>query len=192
MIEEYFEVDVLTHYGHTERNAIGYRINRDKYHFMNSYGLTRVENSELITTTFDNFVMPFINYKSGDSVAGEINYYDTTDVAKEVENIEGRTQDFLVTRDERLVSITTMCYEQDELCEKANAIQYIQNSIGKVELSVESDFVDAKLMEVEINNNSLHKGLDIKVKIVNKIKKSPRGKRVICKQSLNIERFRLS
>ena len=192
MIEEYFNVDVLTHYGHTERNAIGYRINRDKYHFMNSYGLTRVENSELITTTFDNFVMPFINYKSSDSVAGEINYYDTTDVAKEVENIEGRTQDFLVTRDERLVSITTMCYEQDELCEKANAIQYIQNSIGKVELSVESDFVDAKLMEVEINNNSLHKGLDIKVKIVNKIKKSPRGKRVICKQSLNIERFRLS
>ncbi len=191
VIEDYFGVEVLTHYGHTERNAIAYRINEESYNFMNSYGLTRVQNNEIITTTFDNFVMPFINYKSGDSVAGEIIYYDNTDIVKRVENIEGRTQDFLVTKDERLVSITTMCYEQDELCLEADALQYVQTVTGKVTLLVEGDNINTKVLEQEMNKNPLHDGLEIKVKSVKHIKKSQRGKRVICRQALDIERFRL-
>ena len=189
IIQEYFNVDVLTHYGHTERNAIGYRINRDSYNFMNSYGLTRVENSELITTTFDNFVMPFINYKSGDSVAGKITYYDGTDVVKQVENIEGRTQDFLVTKDERLVSITTMCGGQHLPLESMEAIQYIQNKNGYVTVLVEGHDIDKE----KVRNGMcklVREGIEFDIKTVDKIEKTHRGKRVICKQSLDIEKIR--
>ena len=191
IIEEYFEVDVLSHYGHTERNAIGYKINEEKYNFMNSYGLVREENSELVTTTFDNFVMPFINYKSGDSVAGNINYYDGTDVVKDVDNIEGRTQDFLVTKDERLVSITTMYYNRDKLFEQINAIQYIQEKTGEVTVLIESSEVNPKILEKTMNQNLVYKGLDITVHVVQEIKKSARGKRIVCKQALDINQFRL-
>ena len=191
IIEEYFGVNVLTHYGHTERNAIAYRINEESYNFMNSYGLTRVQNNEIITTTFDNFVMPFINYKSGDSVAGEIVYYDNTDVAKTAENIEGRTQDFLVTKDERLVSITTMCYEQDELFMEADAIQYIQKVPGLVTMLVEGNNADVETLEKKMNENRIHTGLKIRVKRVKNIKRNNRGKRVICRQALDIDKRRL-
>ena len=134
--------------------------------------------------------MPFINYKSGDSTAGKVSYYDNSDVAKRVENIEGRTQDFLVTKDKRLVSITTMCYNQDRRFEDATAIQYIQNKIGEVVLVIEGKDINAVELERDLNNNPVHAGLTIKIKKVNEILKTHRGKRVICKQSLDIETFR--
>lgn len=189
IIEDYFGVDVLTHYGHTERNTIAYRINEESYNFMNSYGLTRVDKGELITTTFDNFVMPFINYKSGDSIAGEIEYFEKTDIAKSVENIEGRTQDFLVTKDERLVSITTMCGGQHLPLENMDAIQYVQNENGCVTVLVEGNHVDTEKVKAGMCK-LVRDGIDFDVKTVEKIEKSNRGKRVICKQSLDIEKIR--
>jgi phenylacetate-CoA ligase len=190
-IQEYFGVDVLTHYGHTERNIIGYRINRSMYNFMNSYGLVREKNSELITTTFDNFTMPFINYKSGDSVVGSINHYETTDIIKEVENIEGRTQDYLVTKDKRLISITSMYYNRDKLFEQVNAIQYIQEKIGEVTVLIESTEINPKVLEKTMNQNLAYKGLDITVHVVQEIKKSARGKRIVCIQKLDIDNIKL-
>lgn len=189
IIQDYFGVSVLTHYGHTERNAMAYRIDEDNYKFMNSYGLTRVVENEIVTTTFDNFVMPFINYHTNDHVAGAVKYYRDCDVAKEVQNIDGRTQDFLVTDDERLVSITTMCGGQHLPLEQMDAIQYLQEEKGKVTVLVQSD---------ELNENEVKKGMhklvkegvDFNVKMVDEIEKSSRGKRVMCKQTLNIEEIR--
>ncbi len=189
MMQEYFEVDVLTHYGHTERNAIAYRINNKKYDFLNSYGLVRVNDYELITTTFDNFVMPFINYKSGDSVSGDAVYYDNTDILSRVDNIEGRTQDFLVTEDERLISITTMCGGQHLLLESTDVIQYIQNEKGQVTVLVEGQNVNKKKVK-EGMQKLVKNGIDFHIKTVEKIEKTHRGKRVICKQSLDIEKIR--
>ena len=189
IIQDYFGVDVLTHYGHTERNAIGYRKNRDRYHFLNSYGLPRIINNEIITTTFDNFAMPFINYKTGDHVVGEISYFRDSDIAKEVENIEGRTQDFLVTEDNRLVSITTMCGGQHLPLETMDAIQYIQNESGKVVVLVEGNQIDTKKVRDGMCK-LVREGIDFDIKTVEKIEKTSRGKRVMCKQSLDIEKIR--
>lgn len=191
-IHDYFGVDVLTHYGHTERNAIGYRINQGPYSFLNSYGAVRIVNEEIVTTTFDNFVMPFINYKTGDHATGKIDYYKNCDIAKSVENIEGRTQDYLVTKDKRLISITTMCGGQYLPLESINTIQYIQNDVGKVTVLVEGD----KNIDINKVNQGMNKlvreGIDFETKIVDKIEKSSRGKRIICKQILDIEKIRLN
>jgi len=189
IIQDYFGVDVLSHYGHTERNAIGHRINTKEYNFLNSYGLTRVKNNEIITTTFDNFVMPFIDYKSGDSVSGDITYYEGVDIAKRVKNIEGRTQDFLVTKDERLVSITTMCGGQHLPLEAMDAIQYVQNESGHVTVLVEGHNIDKNKVKAGMCK-LVREGIDFDVETVEKIEKTHRGKRVICKQSLDIEKIR--
>ncbi len=190
-ISSFFGVDILTHYGHTERNAIAYRINTDGYHFCNSYGLNRVVDGELITTTFDNFVMPFINYKTTDSVVGRIEYYKQSDIAKYIGNIEGRTQDFLVTDDGRLVSITTMCGGQYLPLESMDAIQYIQKDFGKVTVLVEGTQVDVVKVK-EGMHKLVRDGIDFEVKQVDNIEKTSRGKRVMCKQSLDIEAIRKS
>jgi phenylacetate-CoA ligase len=145
-----------------------------------------------VTTTFDNFVMPFINYKTGDHATGNIEYYKNSDIAKSVENIEGRTQDYLVTKDKRLISITTMCGGQYLPLESINTIQYIQDELGKVTVLVEGD----KNLDIDSVNLGMQKlvreGIDFDTKIVNEIEKSSRGKRVICKQRLNIDEIRLN
>ena len=93
------------------------------YSFLNSYGAIQVVNEEIVATSFDNFVMPFINYKTGDHAVGAIEYFINSDIAKNVENIEGRTQDFLVSKDKRLVSVTTMYGVQYLPLENIDAIQ---------------------------------------------------------------------
>jgi len=189
IIRDYFGVDVLSHYGHTERNAIGYRINRENYNFLNSYGAVRVVKEEIITTTFDNFTMPFINYKTGDHATGKIEYFPNCDIAKRAENIEGRTQDFLVTEDERLVSITTMCGGQHLPLASMDAIQYIQNNSGKVTVLVEGTNVNTDKVKKGMAQ-LVRDGIDFDIKKVDKIEKSSRGKRIMCKQSLDIEKIR--
>ena len=188
-IRNFFGVDVLVHYGHTERNVVGYQINNDPYNFLNSYGVPRIVNNEIITTTFDNFVMPFINYQTGDHVSGEIKYYDNSDIAHTAGNIEGRTQDFLVSEDHRLISITTMCGGQHLPLDTIDNIQYKQDTAGKVTVLVEGRDVDPEKVKHGMCQ-LVRDGIDFDVKLVDTIEKSSRGKRVMCKQSLDIESIR--
>ena len=194
-IQEFFNVNVLTHYGHTERNAIAYRINNGHYHFVSSYGLVRIVNEEIVTTSFDNFVMPFINYKTADRATGSAKYYPNSDIVRSVASIEGRTQDFLVTKDHRLISITAMtsatttskqaCLAADNI----HAIQYIQSDIGKVTVLLEGEGINTKAITQEMNM-LLQEAIDFDIKVVERIDKTSRGKRVICKQTLDIESLR--
>jgi len=189
LICDYFGVDTVALYGQSERIALAYKINESNYHFLNSYAAMRVLNDEIVATSFDNFVMPFINYKIGDRATGKIEYYPNSDIVKRAENIEGRTQDFLVTEDERLVSITTMCGGQHLPLETIDAIQYIQNDSGKVTVLVEGDSIDTDKVKTGLGK-LVRDGIDFDIKIVEKIEKSSRGKRIICKQSLDIEKIR--
>jgi phenylacetate-CoA ligase len=191
IIRDFFGVDVLTQYGHTERAAIAYRVNEEPYNFMNSYGAVRIINNEIVATGFDNQVMPLINYRTGDSVDGNIEYIEGTDIAKTCDIIEGRTQDFLVTDDNRLVSITTMCGGQHLPLDQISNIQYIQTEPGKVKVLVEDK--DKVVDHQHVINGMkalVRDGVEFEVESVDDIPKSPRGKRVICKQSLDIEKIR--
>ncbi len=193
LIKEFFGVDILTHYGHTERALMAYRINTGAYHFLNSYGIGRVVDGELVATGYDNFVMPLINFKTGDTVSGEIEYYEGTDIAKKCGNIEGRTKDFLVTKDNRLVSITTMCGGQHLPLESIGSLQYKQDTPGVVTVLIEpvKDDIDPNAVIAGMKK-LVRDGIDFKVEIVDKIEKSARGKRIICKQALDIEKIRLN
>ena len=191
-IKDFFGgVDVLADYGHTERVVAAYRLNFDNYHFVNAYGVPRIVDNEIVGTSFDNFVMPFVNFKTADEVSGDIVYFEGTDIAREAKNIEGRTQDYLVTDDERLVSITTMCGGQHLPLDMIRNIQYKQTEPGKVTVCVESRTGEIDKEHVISGMKKLVRdGIDFDVEVVDKIEKSARGKRVICKQSLDIEKIR--
>jgi len=193
IIREFFGVDVLTQYGHTERAAIAYRVNNNQYQFMNSYGAIRIIDNEIVATGFDNKVMPLINYRTGDSIAGKVTYIDGTDIAKSCDTIEGRTQDFLVSDDNRLISITTMCGGQHLPLDQISNIQYIQEEPGKVKVLVEDQNKGVDTNAVVAGMKQLVRdGVEFEVECVEKIEKSPRGKRIICKQGLDIEKIRSS
>ena len=192
VIKEFFgDVDILADYGHTERVVAAYRMNYDNYQFINAYGVPRIVENEIVGTSFDNFVMPFINFKTADEVAGEIIYFEGTDIAKEAHNIEGRTQDYLVTDDNRLVSITTMCGGQHLPLELIHNLQYKQSEPGKVTVLIQErgESVD-KAHVIDGMKKLVRDGIDFDVEVVDKIERSSRGKRIICKQSLDIEKIR--
>lgn len=187
MIRKFFGVDVLTHYGHTERTVIGYRINNNHYNFLNSYGVPRIVDNEIVATSFDNFVMPFINYKTYDHISGNIKYYPESDIAHHTENIEGRNKDFLVTDDNRLISITMIWGGIPQ--ESINDLQYIQKEKGKVTVLVTGNNINPNKVRSDMLR-TVRNGIYFDVKVVKKIEKSSRGKRNICKQSLDIESIR--
>lgn len=192
MIKSFFkDVKVLSLYGNSERDVIGYRV-ADRYNLLGSYAAMRVVDGEIVTTSFDNFVMPFINRKTGDFATGEVESYGSSDIAKTVGNIEGRTKDFLVTEDKRLVSITTMCGGQHLPLEDIDAIQYIQKEPGVVTVLVEDPSRRVDIAKVKEGMHKLVRdGIDFKIEVVDKIGKTHRGKRVICKQFLDVEKIRM-
>jgi len=192
VIKDFFgDVDILADYGHTERVVSAYRMNYDNYQFINAYGTPRIVDREIVGTSFDNFVMPFINFKTADEVSGDIVYFEGSDIAREVKNIEGRTQDYLVTDDNRLVSITTMCGGQHLPLDLIKNLQYKQSEPGKVTVLIEERGGAVDKEHVISGMNALVRdGIDFKVEVVDKIARSATGKRVICKQSLDIEKIR--
>lgn len=187
IITDFFGVNILTHYGHTERIVVGYKLNNSLYSFVNSYGVPRIVNNEIIATSFDNFVMPFINYETGDHVSGNIEYYPESDIAHHIQDIEGRSKDFLVTDDKRLVSVTMLCGGLPQ--ETINHIQYIQEEEGKVTVLVTGENINPEKVRSDMCR-TVRDGIYFDVKVVENIEKSSRGKRIICKQSLDIESIR--
>ena len=191
IIRDFFGCNVLVKYGHTERAALGYSINGGPYKLQNSYGLVRCVKNELVVTSFDNFVMPFINYRTNDFFGGSKEFYPGTDIAMSAQHIEGRIQEYLVTKDHRLVSIVVMGAGHYSSLSNVNAIQYQQNRPGYVTLLVQSEEpIDQDLIKKQLENFTKD-GIVFDVKLVPKVEKTSRGKRVLCKQSLDIDKYRI-
>lgn len=191
LLQNHFDCDVLTHYGHTERLVIAYKTNSGNYTFLNNYGLPRIVDHEIIGTGFDNFVMPFINYKTNDYVADEIEYLPGTDIAVKVANIEGRLQEHLVTKDGNLISLTVLASGHFSALKSIMAMQYAQTEPGKVQLYIQTDGIEIDTTALKTQMEAYVKGsLEFEIIYVDAIEKSSRGKRVMCKQSLDINQYR--
>jgi len=191
-IKSFFSCKVLSHYGHSERSSVGFRIDNQPYHFLNSYGLTRIVEDEIISTTFDNFVMPFINYKTKDFVMEEYDFIDGSDVVRGVEDIEGRLQEFLVTKKGILRSVMSIGLGHFDGYENIDAAQYYQDKPGHLTINIESrhpEKVDIKIiikqLEVFVNYE-----ISFDVRFVEKINKTSRGKWVNCIQKLDINDYK--
>lgn len=191
-ISNFFQCDVLSHYGHRESTSIGYRINQSSYHFLNSYGATRIVDNELITSSFDNFVMPFINYKTQDYVNGKFDFIDKSDFAVNIGNIEGRLQDFIVTKDGTLRTVLGISMGHSPYMAFVKAAQYYQETPGKIIIRIESE--NPKKVKVRELVDSLEKfvenSFDFEIEFVDNIKKTPLGKWKTCVQKLDIEKFK--
>ncbi len=188
----FFNCKVLSHFGHSEATAVGYRLNNEPYHFLNSYGLTRVINNELVTTSFDNFVMPFINYKTQDYVMEKITFINNSDIISSVEDIEGRLQEYVVTKDGTLRTVMSIGMGHFDTFQYVDAAQYHQKIPGKLTIWIESQFPEKVQVKEIINSmeEEVKHTIEFDVKFVEKIEKTSRGKWRTCIQELNIEKYK--
>ncbi len=188
----FFGCDIVSHYGHSERICSAYSVNHEYYNFFNSYGLSEVIDNEIIGTSFDNLVMPFINYKTNDFVSGKIDMYSQSNIVKSVEYIDGRLQEYVVTKDNTLICITQLSTEKLIYLKNIDAIQFRQDKPGCLTLLIQSKKskminIEDTIKEAEAAAFNLFK---FNIEFVEKIKKTANGKWIYCIQNLDISSYR--
>lgn len=149
LLREVFSCPVLKHYGHSERVLMAASMPDDeRCFFWPHYGHMELVDErgqvitqpgvlgEIVGTGFDNKVMSFVRYRTGDmAVLSEHAHPDLPGFIA-VDRIEGRLQEFLVCKDQRLVSICTMGAAHFGELAKVDVLQYEQREPGHFLLKV--------------------------------------------------------
>jgi phenylacetate-CoA ligase len=201
LFREVFGCPIVSHYGHSERVLMAATLpGDDRYHFWPQYGwfelldddgnpITRPgEVGHVVGTGYDNRVMPFVRYRTVDlavlseapaSLAG----FPVCD------RIEGRVQEFVVCRDERLISLTTLGVAHFPELASVEAIQYEQSRPGHLVLRVVCGTALAPEARASIAHAVERKtqgGCAVEVEQVARIERTPRGKARLLLQHLDI------
>lgn len=190
-IKAFFGCQVLTHYGHSERASVGFKLNHQSYHFLNSYGMTRIVDNEIVSTTFDNFVMPLINYKTKDFIKGNPTFMNGGDIVSDVDDIEGRLQEYIVTKNATLRPVMSIGIGHFDSYKHVEAAQYYQDKPGHLTIHIQSKYpneVDSEKIVKDLEEFVKHE-ISFDVKFIDKIEKTPRGKWKNCIQKLNVEQY---
>ncbi len=206
LLRQVFGCPVLKHYGHSERALMAASMPDDeRYFFWPQYGYFELVDEtgnaitqpgvlgEIVGTAFDNRVMPFIRYRTGDmAMLSERPGHALLPGYPVVERIEGRMQEFLVCRDRRLISITTMGAAHFDALANVEAIQYEQSEPGRCVLKVVSRHPLSAAVKQKIACAVAVKtqnGCTASVEEVGRIPRTARGKQQMLVQHLDISDF---
>ena len=206
LLRQVFNCPILKHYGHSERVLMAASVTGDdRYFFWPQYGHFELVDEqgkvittpgvlgEIVGTSFDNRVMPFIRYRTGDlAVLSDRPADDALLGYPVVERLEGRLQEFLVTRDHRLISICTMGAAHFGVLAQMETIQYEQYEPGVFVLKV---VASRKLTQNDLQNikdavqDKTQGSCEVQVREVDAIARTPRGKHVMLIQHLDISEY---
>jgi phenylacetate-CoA ligase len=204
LFERVFGCPVLRHYGHSERGVMAASIpGDDRYFFWPQYGhLELVDEQgrpvtepgqlgEIVCTSFDNAVMPFVRYRTGDLGQWSARPNAALPGFPVLERIEGRLQEMVQCHDGRLISITTLGAAHFDQLAEVTAIQYEQERRGHVRLKVQTakPLGDAVRREIErAVRDKTQGGCEVEVVEVAQIARTRAGKQLMLVQHLDIAR----
>ena len=202
---EVFGCPIVSHYGHSERVLMAATMpDDDRYFFWPRYGHFELLDAEnrpvtqpgklgfIVGTGFDNQVMPFVRYRTGDLGVLSESGHPALPGFPACERIVGRLQEFIVCRDHRLVSITTLGVAHFPELADVESIQYEQERPGHVVLKVVADAAlgaPALARIAAAVRDKTQGGCDVDVVQVERIARTPRGKARMLVQHLDIRRY---
>jgi len=202
---EVFSCPIVSHYGHSERVLMAASMpDDDRYFFWPQYGWFELLDAEnrpvtqpgklgfVVGTSFDNQVMPFVRYRTGDLAMLSERGHPKLPGYPACERIVGRLQEFIVCRDHRLVSITTLGVAHFAELAAVETIQYEQDRPGALVLKVVADTPLSIAQKARIADAVAAKtqgGCDVEVMQVERIARTPRGKSRMLVQNLDIRRY---
>jgi phenylacetate-CoA ligase len=202
---EVFRCPVLKHYGHSERVLMAASMpDDDRYFFWPQYGWFELLGADgrpitrpgvlgyIVGTSFDNKVMPFVRYRTGDVALLSDRGHPGLPGYPACERIEGRLQEFLVCKDQRLISITTLGAAHFPELSEVEAIQYEQDRPGAVTLKVVTSHAPSAEMRGRIAAAIREKtqgGCEATVVRVERIGRTTRGKSQLVIQHLDISKY---
>jgi phenylacetate-CoA ligase len=202
-IQEVFGVGVYSFYGHTEHACLAGECEQSSYfHLQSEYGYTEIINElgqdvekedevgEIVATGFNNYVMPFIRYKTGDLVVNTNEKCDCGRNYKLIKKIEGRKQDFFVDITGSLITSTSCHYVLSNVKDKISSYQYVQNEPGKILLNIQIiEEITWEDMEYMVKRFSYQfPKLQLKINTVDHIERTKGGKFRFVIQNLDISK----
>jgi len=186
-IKDYFDCEVSAFFGHSERLIFAplNTISHDSYQINQYYGLTELINEskkliitegikgELVGTSFDNYAMPLIRYRTGD-------YSSYQDYRKQKINlIEGRWDNDYISGKNGLQLTLTALNMHSNIFKNCMNFQFFQKEVGKVELLIvpKKEFNDNdKYNIIQALNKKAGHAIKFTIKTVSSVQLTKRGK----------------
>jgi len=202
LLEEVMKCRIWSFYGHSERAALAGECEVSTYyHIFPEYGYLELigsdgnevtrdrETGEIVATGFNNFVCPFIRYRTMDLAVALNTKCKCGRNYPLLKRVEGRLQEFFVDKTGSLITFTCSHKALWNVKEKINAYQYVQNEPGKVLLNIDakSKFSISDIDSVKRTFLHFYSRLNIEIKFVHHIPRTKRGKFRFLVQKLPIE-----
>lgn len=206
LIRQVFGCPVLQHYGHSERVLMAATLPEDdRYHFWPQYGHMELldargrpvtqpgEIGEIVGTSFDNRVMPFVRYRTGDmAMLSDRPPHSSLPGYSVVQRIEGRLQEFIVCRDHRLISICAMGAAHFDELSAVECMQFEQFVPGELVLKIVTATplsARARIAVSQAVTARTQQGCDVTVQEVGAIKRTRVGKHRMLVQHLDLASY---
>lgn len=204
LLEEVFNCRAFSWYGHTEQAVLAGECEcSTDYHVSPQYGITELigkdgelvtgedEVGEMIATGFINYAMPFIRYKTMDF---GVHTNQRCGCGREyplLKRVEGRLQDFVVTEDGGLISLTALIFGQHfHAFSRIKDMQIEQEKRGEIMVRIVrvGGYADKDEKEIfqkiqKITGDQLF----VQFEYVDEIPRTRMGKRLFLIQKLPIE-----
>ncbi|MCK4364542.1 MAG: phenylacetate--CoA ligase family protein [Thermoplasmatales archaeon] len=192
LLEKTFLCRIIGYYGNLEHTAFAATCEHSNYyHLFPEYSYVELigengetvkrdgEIGEIIATSFNNEIFPFIRYKTGD--LGVFSSKECSCKRKHIllKNIEGRVQELAVTKDNQIVPITGTYGFAAYVSSHVKEIQLYQNKPGIININVVGDDSYTKHDSDKIINmfkERLRDQFEFNINLVDKIPRTESGK----------------
>lgn len=149
---------------------------------------------EIVSTGFNNFVMPLIRYRTGDyAVLSRDQKCRCGRNYLLIDEVIGREQEFIITKNGSLISATSLIFGQHyKIFESIESIRIVQEKIGEIDIVIVkgNTFCEEALSEMQMIMEVLLKDkIKISIKFSKTILKSSIGKAKLVEQKLNIKDY---
>jgi phenylacetate-CoA ligase len=199
VFREVFGCPVLKHYGHSERVLMAASLPDDeRYFFWPQYGWFELLDfdgkpvrepgvpGEIVGTSFDNRVMPFVRYRTGDIAVLSANGSPRLPGFVAVERIEGRMQEYLIDRNHRPLSMVNIGAAHFPWFGRMQAMQYEQSRPGELTLKfVAGDDFTAEMQRRLAAAVAEKTRCEVRIVKVQSIERTERGKQQMLVQHLD-------
>ncbi len=182
-IKQVFGVDLKMHYGLIEKVSFMYQSNDSQlYHNDLSYSFTEFDESNtIIGTSFMNYVMPFVRYKTND--VATLNENVEYDISRpfEVGKIDGRTDDMIVSESgSKIPSVNfyTLMSKREEV-KMFQLLQHQDRSIDS-KLVVNEGFTEGVLNDLSFEIRKRVGNLPLHFHVVDEIPRDPQTGKIRC------------
>ncbi|MDD3215237.1 MAG: AMP-binding protein [Methanoculleus sp.] len=207
LIREAFGCRVFSWYGNSEQTVLAGECEEStRYHVFPEYGIVELigrdgrpvegpgETGEVVTTNLTNFVCPLIRYRTMDAAVLGNAPCSCGRAYPLLEKVEGRLQEFIVTKDRRLIPMTAVNMHSG-VFDNVAQFQFYQKREGEVLLRIvkRPRYTEEDTAWILRELGEKFEGdVDVTIRFVAKIPRTRLGKYQFLIQDLPLDRWGIS